>query len=183
MWRSAFFQRRRNKPIQRWPMLESPSWLHHRQHRDRCSVRCARDMISWPCRSSRMHLSGSRNADELQNLISRTTTAALVLHPVGMTVIIHYHNDDQIHRPAAAGLTFLTLLISLFMLHRGSNGTSRLPSFITLSIGSLAAFVTTVVFLIDVILVAVIRKRVRNATDGDLDLVWGNAVRSLLFLK
>jgi ABC-type sugar transport system substrate-binding protein len=25
-------------------------------------------------------------------------------------------------------------------------------------------------------LVAVIRKRVRNATDGDIDLVWGNAV-------
>ena len=64
------------------------------------------------------------------------------------------------------------------MVHRGSNGTSRLPSFITLGIGSLAAFLTTVVFLIDVILVAVIRKRVRNATDGDIDLVWGNAVRS-----
>jgi hypothetical protein len=47
-------------------------------------------------------------------------------------------------------------------------------------VGSLAAFLTTVVFLIDVILVAVVRKRIRDATDNDLDLVWGNAVRPLL---
>jgi len=98
------------------------------------------------------------HADELENLISRTTTAALVLHPI------------------AAGLAFLTLLISLFILRRGSNGTSRIPSLITLGVGSLATFLTTVVFLIDVIVVAVVRKRVHNATDGDLNLVWGNAV-------
>jgi hypothetical protein len=52
-----------------------------------------------------------------------------------------------------------------------------------MGIGSLAAFLTTVVFLIDVILVAVIRKRVRKATDGDVDLMWGNAVRNTLFLE
>ncbi|PPQ70752.1 hypothetical protein CVT25_000073 [Psilocybe cyanescens] len=98
------------------------------------------------------------NADDLQNVLSRTTTAVFVLHPI------------------AAALAFLTLLISLFILRRGSNGTSRLPSFLTMGIGSLAAFFTTVVFLIDVILVAVVRKRVHNATDGDLNLVWGNAV-------
>ena len=52
-----------------------------------------------------------------------------------------------------------------------------------MGIGSLAAFLTTVVFLIDGIVVAVIRKRVRKATDGDIDLVWGNAVRSPSFLE
>ncbi|KDR81528.1 hypothetical protein GALMADRAFT_239532 [Galerina marginata CBS 339.88] len=98
------------------------------------------------------------HADKVQNLISRTTTAALVLHPL------------------AAGLAFLTLLISLFILRRGSNGTSRVPSLVTLCVGSLAAFLATIVFLIDVILVAVARKRVRDATDGDLNLTWGNAV-------
>jgi len=98
------------------------------------------------------------NADELLDLISRTTTGVLVLHPL------------------AAGLAFLTLLISIFILRHGSNGTSRLPSFITLGVGSLTAFVTTLVFLIDVILVAIIRKRVRKATDGEVDLVWGSAV-------
>ncbi|KAF8163212.1 actin cortical patch SUR7/pH-response regulator pali [Crassisporium funariophilum] len=98
------------------------------------------------------------NADEIENSISRTVTAALVLHPI------------------ACGLTFLTLLISLFILRRGSNGTSRLPSLLTLGIGSLAAILTTAVFLIDVIAVAIVRKRVRDASDGDLDLVWGNGV-------
>ena len=105
-----------------------------------------------------------------------------MLHPLG-TAYYRYHNDYQTHHLAAAGLTFLTLLMSLFIVLRRSNGPSRLPSFITLSIGSLAAFLTTVIFLIDVILVAVIRKRVRKATDGDIDLVWGNAVRSPLFLE
>ncbi|KAH9484232.1 hypothetical protein JR316_0003712 [Psilocybe cubensis] len=45
-----------------------------------------------------------------------------------------------------------------------------------MGIASLTAFLTTVVFLIDVIVVAVVRARVRNATDDHLDLVWGNAV-------
>ncbi|CAA7271790.1 unnamed protein product [Cyclocybe aegerita] len=98
------------------------------------------------------------NADELLDLISKTTTAALVLHPI------------------ACGFTFLTLLISLFILRRGSNGTSRLPSLITLGVGGLAAVLTSVVFLIDVIFVAVVRNRVRDASDDNLDVVWGNAV-------
>ncbi|KAF8969969.1 actin cortical patch SUR7/pH-response regulator pali [Flammula alnicola] len=98
------------------------------------------------------------NANGLENIISRTTTSVLVLHPV------------------TAGLAFLTLLISLFILRRGSNGTSRFPSLITMGLGSFTAFLTTVVFLIDVILVAVVRKRVRDATDGRITMVWGNAV-------
>ncbi|KAF8902043.1 hypothetical protein CPB84DRAFT_1814993 [Gymnopilus junonius] len=98
------------------------------------------------------------HATEVQNLISRTTTAALVLHPI------------------ACGLTFLTLLTSLFILRRGSNGTSRSPSLLTVVLGNLAAFFTTLVFLIDLIFVAVARKHVHNATHGELDLVWGNSV-------
>jgi len=99
-----------------------------------------------------LHVSG------FDNLISRTSTAALVLHPI------------------VAGLTFLTLLISLFILRRGSNGTSRLPSLITLGVGILTAVLATIVFLIDVILVALVRHRVHNETNGDLVLNWGNAV-------
>lgn len=77
----------------------------------------------------------------------------------------------------AAGLAFLTLLISLFILRRGSIAASRLFSLITAYVGILAAFLTTVVFLIDLIVVAVVRKRVHKDTDGDINLVWGNAVR------
>ncbi|KAJ7452522.1 pali-domain-containing protein [Mycena galericulata] len=99
-----------------------------------------------------LHVSG------FENLISKSLTAVLALHPV------------------VAALTFVTLLISLFMLRRGSNGTSRLPSLLALIMGLLTAVLTTVVFLIDVILVAVVRSHVHKDTDGALTLTWGNAV-------
>ncbi|KAJ7285948.1 pali-domain-containing protein [Mycena rebaudengoi] len=99
-----------------------------------------------------LHVSG------FENLISKGLTAVLVMHPI------------------VASLTFVTFLMSLFMLRRGSNGTSRFPSLLTLGIGIFTAFLTTIVFLIDVILVAVVRKRVNNDTDGVITLNWGNAV-------
>lgn len=46
----------------------------------------------------------------------------------------------------------------------------------TFGVGLLAAGITTLVFLIDVILVAVVRKGVYDASRGDLNLTWGNAV-------
>ena len=42
--------------------------------------------------------------------------------------------------------------------------------------GVLAVLLTTMVFLIDVIFVAVVRHRVRSESDGALTLTWGNAV-------
>jgi len=99
-----------------------------------------------------LHVSG------FENLISKTLTGVLALHPV------------------VVALTFVTLLISLFMLRRGSNGTSRLPSLLALIMGLLTAILTTVVFLIDVILVAVVRNHVHKDTNGALTLTWGNAV-------
>ncbi|KII89211.1 hypothetical protein PLICRDRAFT_175431 [Plicaturopsis crispa FD-325 SS-3] len=99
--------------------------------------------------------------NDIENWISKVTTAALVLHPV------------------ACGLSFLAFLISLHMTHRAYRGvqtTSRLASFFTLAFGLLAALVTTVVFLIDVIFVAVVRNKVHDHTSGSLDLTWGNAV-------
>jgi hypothetical protein len=50
------------------------------------------------------------------------------------------------------------------------------PSALLLGIGIFTALLTTLVFLIDVILVAVVRQRLNNASDGRLTLVWGNAV-------
>ncbi|KAJ6596794.1 pali-domain-containing protein [Mycena vulgaris] len=99
-----------------------------------------------------LHVSG------FENLISKSLTGVLVLHPI------------------VVALTFVTLLISLFMLRRGANGTSRLPSLLALGMGLLTAVLTTIVFLIDVILVAVVRKHVHNDTDGVLTLTWGSAV-------
>ncbi|KAJ7774722.1 pali-domain-containing protein [Mycena metata] len=99
-----------------------------------------------------LHVSG------LENAISKTLTAALALHPV------------------VVALTFVTLLISLFMLRRGSNGTSRLPSLLALALGIITAILTTLIFLFDVVLVAEVHKHIRADTDNVLDLKWGNAV-------
>ncbi|KAF9264791.1 hypothetical protein L218DRAFT_979476 [Marasmius fiardii PR-910] len=100
----------------------------------------------------------ARVLQNFTDIITKATTAALVLHPI------------------ACGLTFLTLFVSLFMLRRGSNGTSRFPSLLTLGIGILTALLTTIVFLIDVIFVAVVRGRVNDRTDGEVTLGYGNAV-------
>lgn len=70
----------------------------------------------------------------------------------------------------ACGLTFLALVFSLMLLRRPSAGT-RISSALTLGMSLLAAFITTIVFLIDVIFVAVVRKDVRKDTDG---IVTGN---------
>ncbi|THU86424.1 pali-domain-containing protein [Dendrothele bispora CBS 962.96] len=100
-------------------------------------------------------VSDALHVDGLTNLISRTTTAALVLHPI------------------ACALTFVTLLVSLFTFRQAA---SRLIYLVTLGVGILAALFSTIVFLIDVILVAVVRNHVNDQTDGDLTLNWGNAV-------
>ncbi|KAJ6455677.1 pali-domain-containing protein [Mycena sanguinolenta] len=101
-----------------------------------------------------LHVSG------LENDISKASTGVLVLHPI------------------AAALAFVTFLISLYMLRRGPNapGTSRLPPLLFMFMGVFTAFLTTVVFLIDCIVVAVVRKSVHKASDGTLTLAWGNAV-------
>jgi len=102
--------------------------------------------------SEALHVSG------LENTISRTLSAALVLHPI------------------ACALTFITLVVSLSMLRRGYSGTaSRVSSVVTLVIASFATTITIIVFLIDVIFVAIVRNKVKDKSH-DLQINWGNAV-------
>jgi len=103
-----------------------------------------------------LHVSG------LENAISRTLTAALVLNPV------------------ACGLTFLALIVSLGMVRRGSSGVSRVASLCTLGISILAGLITSIIFFIDIGLVASVRSKVKKDTSGDLQLNWGNAVWMVL---
>jgi len=99
-----------------------------------------------------LHISG------YEKLISRTLTAALVLHPI------------------ACGLTFLALLVSLSVCRRGSWGASRMASLLVLAFGSLAGLIATIVFFVDIGLVRSVGSAINDATDGDLQLRWGNAV-------
>jgi len=93
-----------------------------------------------------------------EDIISRTLTVVLVLHPI------------------ACILTFLALTASLFTLRRGASGKNRIPTFVALVVGIIAASMTTLAFLMDIILVAIVRQRVHNDTNGVLTLNWGNAV-------
>jgi len=105
---------------------------------------------------SALHISG------LENLISRALTVALVLNPV------------------ACGLTFLALIVSLGMAKRGSSGASRAASLFLLAVGITAGLITSIIFFIDIGLVASVRSKVKNDTSGDLQLNWGNAVWMVL---
>lgn len=59
---------------------------------------------------------------------------------------------------------------------RGSTGATRIGSLATLVVGILAALITTIVFFIDIGLVASVMHKLNNETHGDLQLKWGNAV-------
>ncbi|EAU88452.1 hypothetical protein CC1G_11924 [Coprinopsis cinerea okayama7 len=110
-------------------------------------------------------------AEDIRDLVSRTTTAAFVLNPI------------------ATGLTFFAFVVSLFMLRRDTafsqsrfgsttvktTRTSRIASFVTFALGLLAALAATTAFLINVVIVAVVRNRLSDATDS-VTLNWGNAV-------
>ncbi|KAK0210653.1 hypothetical protein DFS33DRAFT_1270640 [Desarmillaria ectypa] len=99
------------------------------------------------------------NVEQYADLTNKGSAADLVLHSI------------------ARGLAFLTFLSSLFIIYRG---TGRLPSLCILGIGLVATILTTIAFLIDVIVVAIIRHRVNDKTDGQLQLTWGNAVWMVL---
>lgn len=95
--------------------------------------------------------------DDSLDAISRTVTTVLILHPI------------------ACALAFLAFLCSLLLLRRRA-GISRGAALATLIATLLAALLATAVFLLDVVLVAVVRSHVRDQTDGAVSLTWGNAV-------
>jgi len=95
------------------------------------------------------------HAQGIENDISRAVTAVLVLHPI------------------ACGLAFLAFLFSLAMLSRPSLR-ERACSALTLAMTVIAAILTTIVFLIDVIAVAVARHKIKNASDGEVTATWGS---------
>jgi hypothetical protein len=76
--------------------------------------------------------------------------------------------------PIACGFAGLTFLLAL-LAARPTRGTTRFSTLLTLLSAFLAGLITTAVFVIDVVIVAVVRNRVHHHTD-DIDPKWGNAV-------
>jgi hypothetical protein len=108
--------------------------------------------------------------DDLTDIVSKALTAALVLHPI------------------ACVLAFISLVATLFALlrrrrHFQTHGTerdarSRFTSIITFAIILPATLLTTVVFIVDVVLVAIARKKLRDALNDSrsIGLTWDSAV-------
>lgn len=108
--------------------------------------------------------------DDLTNIVSKALTAALVLHPI------------------ACVLAFISLVVTIFALLRRrrhfqlygteSDGRSRFTPIISFAIILLAALFTTIVFVVDVVLVAVARGKIRDALGDNqfVHLTWGSAV-------
>jgi len=108
--------------------------------------------------------------DDLTNVVSKALTTALVLHPV------------------ACGLAFLSSVFTLFALFRRwrhfrlygteRDGRSRFTSITGFAIILPAALLTTVVFTVDVVLVAVARNKIRDALNDNrsVHLTWDSAV-------
>jgi len=99
--------------------------------------------------------------DRFVNITSKALTAVLVLHPI------------------ACGLAFIAMVLS-FIMARPTNGTTRFSSLMTLIANLLAAFLTTAVFVIDVVLVAVVRHHVRDETRNNVTAKYGNGVWMVL---
>jgi len=92
------------------------------------------------------------------NAISKGLTVVLVLHPI------------------ACGFAFLFLLATLFTLVRRNSGIRRGASFCIILLGLFTALLSTIVFLVDVILVAIVRSNIKKDTDNIVTVGWGNAV-------
>ena len=108
--------------------------------------------------------------DGLTHVVSKALTVALVLHPV------------------ACALAFTSLVVTLFALFRRRrysqvygterDGRSRFTSIITFAIILPAALLATVVFIIDIVSVAIARNKLRDALNDSpsVDLTWDSAV-------
>ncbi|KAL5490299.1 hypothetical protein ACEPAI_5132 [Sanghuangporus weigelae] len=101
--------------------------------------------------------------DNISDDVTRSVTTALVIHPI------------------ACGLAFLALILAIFML---SSSTPRLGTRVcsgaTLAASILSALLTTIVFLIDVIFVAVVRNKLNDEFDGQVRATWGTGTWMVL---
>jgi len=97
-------------------------------------------------------------AKTVESTITAATTAALVLHPI------------------ATALTFVTWIVSLVLLCAKGDKLQRIASIITLIFCLLSVALTTIVFLVDIIVTSILRDKLRDATDGLVSVTYGNAI-------
>ncbi|TFK76543.1 hypothetical protein BDN72DRAFT_831120 [Pluteus cervinus] len=103
-------------------------------------------------------IASALHVSKYEHLISRVTTAALVIHPI------------------SAALSFLALVFSLLLFRAGSKHYVKRCTLACLVTASIAAVLGTIVFIVDAALIATIRHELAHITDNVLSLGWGSAV-------
>ncbi|KAF6765112.1 actin cortical patch SUR7/pH-response regulator pali [Ephemerocybe angulata] len=117
--------------------------------------RCSKPRLGYTLDSNVSRVLGTSG---ITDVIGRVTTAVFILNPI------------------ATGLAFIAFFFSLFMLRKGANGTARLPSFLTFGVGVLAALAATAAFVGNIVIVAIVRRRIRDDAGGAVNMTWGNGV-------
>jgi hypothetical protein len=87
---------------------------------------------------------------------------------------------------SATGLTFLTFVLSLLLLCAKQGTPQRIGSIVVLICCILAVTLTTIAFLVDIIVTSILRNKVSDATDGLVFVNYGNAVYKMfppIYLK
>ncbi|KAI0093599.1 pali-domain-containing protein [Irpex rosettiformis] len=122
------------------------------------------------CSHPRLGYNFDQNAQSLLSPSSNQTGTNPKAISKGLTVVLVLH-------PIVCALTFVFLVLTLYLLFRRNKivHARTIPIFI-LSFGISTPLLSTVVFLIDVILVAVVRSSIKKQTNGAISIVWGNGV-------
>ncbi|KAG8932365.1 hypothetical protein FRC01_014436 [Tulasnella sp. 417] len=97
-------------------------------------------------------------ADDIVDVINKTLTFVLVLHPI------------------ACAFAFIALLLALLASFRANVSKSRIPSLAASGVGIFAALITTIVFIVDVVFVSIVKSKLKDHTDGAATANYGAAV-------
>ncbi|KAG8861162.1 hypothetical protein FRB96_003112 [Tulasnella sp. 330] len=122
--------------------------------------------VNEPAVCSPRHL-GFTVSPELESLLSAVDVDSLV-HTIqkGLSVVLVLH-------PVACGITFLAFFFSILAVILRHTRIWDLFATIT---GILAAVLSTLVFIIDIVFVAIAKSRLHKDTEGVATVNWGNAV-------
>lgn len=168
--------------------------MSHRDHRHWhrhpsvciCSALGFQDNEPATCSSPRLSYNFDANVQNAlratgydPNAISQGLTTVLVLHPISAyacSLGCICLRSLTLLSITACGFAFFFLLTTLYTLARRDVALKRGLSCCFIFVGLLTAISSTVIFLVDVILVAVVRSRIKKDTDGVVSLGWGNGV-------
>jgi len=122
--------------------------------------------VNEPAKCSKPHL-GFTISPELQQALSTIDVSDLVdVMQKALSVVLILH-------PIACGLAFLASLFSLLALLRRH---TRAWDMLATLLGVIAAILTTIVFITDIVFVLVAKSKLHQKTEGHASVSWGNAV-------